>query len=166
MAKKKTNPSDVEGGEAGTSSSESAGGQTKSSGDEPISPYFRKLLEKRPDLVKNRSNEEIYDIWLTDHPGHKEVPTKVRNILSNIKSQLRNKKKRGRKRKAKAKAAATNGAVARGVVKSTSTRSLEKLEEMIDDCLSLARNEAPQELETVIQHLRKARNQVVRKMGP
>lgn len=181
MAKKKTNPAEVAGGDGASPSAMDAmpdagpaaatTTETKSAGDEPVSPWFSKLFDRRPDLLDSRKNDEIFTIWLQEHPTYKEVPHNIKNILSNVKSQKRREKEGGRKgkgkgkRKARAKvqAAPSNGAAPK-VVK-TSVRGLEKLEEMIDHCLSLARGEAPEELEAVIHHLRKARNQVVHKMG-
>ena len=64
---------------------------------ENIHGYFRKIFQENPKLLKTRSNQELLDRWLADHPGVKEVPKGVKAGLSNVKSVLRSKK---RKRKA------------------------------------------------------------------
>ena len=80
--------------------------------DESISGYFKRLLEERPDLLWERSNEELLNRWLADHPGETEVPLNVKQGLSNTKSSLRNggkKKRKGKGKRGKAKAGATAG---------------------------------------------------------
>src|SRR4051812_6761144 len=62
---------------------------------ESIAGYFRKVFEEDPKLLKQRSNDALLARWLADHPGHGEVPQKVKVGLQNIKSVLR--KERGRR---------------------------------------------------------------------
>src|SRR5437016_2314184 len=83
-------------------------------GGESISGYFKAIFVEKPALLKQRSNAELFERWLKDHPGHKEVPLTVKQGLSNIKSALRNKKrgKKGGKRGRPPKIAAlSNGMV-------------------------------------------------------
>jgi len=63
-----------------------------------IQGYFRPIFQENPELLKERSNESLYQMWLNDHPGESVVPEKVKQSLSNLKSILRKKlsTKRGR----------------------------------------------------------------------
>lgn len=133
---------------------------SKAAGDgENISGYFRKIFAENPKLLGKRSNDEIVHRWEVDHPGQK-ANERVRQNLSNIKSVLRKKR---RKKRAKVAQPAV-AAVASTVVK-PSHRGLESLEEHIDDCLTAARNLDREGLESVIKLLRRARNEVVWKIG-
>jgi hypothetical protein len=135
------------------------------SGGEPesIMGYFRPILEANPRFIKNRKNDELYELWLKDHPDYKEVPERVRNGLSNLKSTLRAKlKKRKGKRVGQAPAAEANGGAA--PMKRTARPAggqLERLEEQIDECLARAKDLDREGLEDVIHLLRRARNRVV-----
>src|SRR5262245_56065526 len=131
-----------------------------------VSGYFKAIFKENPSLVKSTSNEEIFDRWLKDHPGQKEVPDRVKGILFNVKSKLRKKlgAKRGRPRKDEQTTIAVQPADVAPIRRSTA-RELESLEERIDDCLTLARSLNREGLEAVIDLLRKARNGVVVKQG-
>ncbi len=133
---------------------------TKGRNGESISAYFKRIFHERPDLLKSRSNDEILQRWRDDH-GEQEVPKNVHQGLSNVKSLLR-KKKKGRKGRRGAKAAAepANGTQVMKVSR-VSKASLERLEEQIDECLAHAKGLDRDELESVINHLRRARNEVV-----
>src|SRR5438067_156504 len=101
-----------------------------------VSGYFRKIFVERPDLLRKRSNDFLFQRWLEDHPGQKEIPLNVRQGLSNIKSSLRKKRKKGGKRGRLSRAAS---AAANGVAPKTGRvprTVLEKLEVQIDACLS------------------------------
>lgn len=139
------------------------GGKAQAQG-ENISGYFRMVFRENPKLLKSRSNEELLRRWLADHPGEKEVPERVRQGLSNVKSVLRSRRrKRGGSTK-EAPAPAKMGWT--GTPAPASSRAkLETLEERIDDCLMMARDMDKEGLEDVIQHLRRARNGVVWKLG-
>jgi hypothetical protein len=92
------------------------------------------------------------------------VDTKnVKVGLRNVKSVLRSK---GRRRR-KAKAASTTATAPVGQPTETGVKrsKLEALEERIDDTLTLARGLEEEGLHDVISHLRRARNEVVWKMG-
>jgi hypothetical protein len=41
---------------------------------ETTSGYFRRLFKENPKLLKGSDNSELFQRWLQDHPGHKEVP--------------------------------------------------------------------------------------------
>ena len=132
---------------------------------ENISGYIRRLFKENPKWLATRSNDEILARWLKDHPGEKEVPHRVKKNLSNVKSLLRQArgKKPGEPKQESQLAgptAATSAAAPRKGV-----RGLETLEEQLDECLTLAKNLDREGLSSVINLLRRARNEVVWKMG-
>jgi hypothetical protein len=53
---------------------------------ETTSGYFKRLFKENPKFLRGGSNENLLNQWLTDHPGNKEIPKNVRQILSNVKS--------------------------------------------------------------------------------
>jgi hypothetical protein len=137
---------------------------------ETVSGYFRKVFAEAPRLLEGRSNQELLDRWLKDHPGHKEVPENVKANLQNVKSILRTKarKRKGgrpKKRAATAQAAAAPQAASPAVTTAAKGSKLAQLEERIDDCLSMAKYMDAEGLQYVINHLRRARNLVVWKQG-
>jgi hypothetical protein len=142
-------------------------------GNETVAGYFKRVFAENPKWLKGRSNEEVLKRWEADHPGEK-VTASIKNGLSNIKSVLRSKGRRRAKRKAAE--AAPPGQGSPSVLSSTSShgitagakgagRRLEQLEEMIDECVSLARATDREALSEVIDHLRRARNRVVWALG-
>jgi hypothetical protein len=124
-----------------------------------VSGYFRQVFAEHPDWLDAKSNDAILAQYRTDHGMTSEasVEGNIKANLANLKSVLR--KKRRRKGKGKSKQAVAVAATARGAHK------LEGLEEMIDDSLTLAKNLDREGLNHVIHLLRRARNQVVWKMG-
>lgn len=128
---------------------------------ETVSGYFRRVLQENPKLLEGRSNDELLQRWLADHPGNAEVPKSVKNGLQSVKGILRSK---GRKRKAATPAAAAP--VSKAPPRAATPKShLEQLEERIDEVLTLARTFEQEGLASVINHLRRARNEVVWKIG-
>jgi hypothetical protein len=127
---------------------------------ENISGYIRRLFGENPKWLAARSNDEILARWLKDHPGETEVPERVKKNLSNVKSLLRQAqgKKPGKPKQESQPAGPT--AAPRSAV-----RGLETLEEQLDECLTLAKNLDREALSSVINLLRRARNEVVWKMG-
>ena len=128
-----------------------------------IAAYFTELLKGRPDLLKKRENNEIFEIWLAAHPGETVVPKNVVQGLSNVKSKLRKLLKTRKATRARPEEAPSNSESYRP--SRNGTRGLEELEHLIDNCLHLARGAARDDFEQIIQHLRYARNQVVHKLG-
>jgi hypothetical protein len=118
-------------------------------------------------LLKERSNDELYRRWLADHPGHEEVPSKVKANLQNIKSVLR--AKRGKKKAAKQGSATAQSQAPAAVppqpLRRLPAKGLQQLEEQIDEVLGLARGLNRDGLQDVIAILRRARNEVVRRGG-
>jgi hypothetical protein len=136
------------------------GGETKG---ENTAGYFRRLFRENPRLLNTRSNEELLKRWLADHPGTTEVPRSVKVGLQNVKGILRSK---GRRRKAaESSAAGAIAAVSRRAQPGVQQNKLETLEERIDDILMLARGLDEDGLQDVISLLRRARNEVVWRMG-
>jgi hypothetical protein len=119
-----------------------------------VSAYFRTVFEKNPAWLLGKSNKPVLAQYRADHSlgENAEVPQRIRNNLANLKSILR-KKHRGR-------------SGARLVsVKTVPGSKLEGLEELIDECLTMAKNLDRSGLESVIRKLRSARNEVVWKIG-
>jgi hypothetical protein len=133
---------------------------------ESIASYFKAIFKENPTLLTTRSNDEMLQRWLKDHPGEKSVPARIKGNLANVKSVLRKKKRKkpGRKPGRPAVAVAVVAAVASEPAR-ISTKGFEQLEEQIDDCLTAARGLQNEALAGVIGLLRKARNEVVWKLG-
>jgi hypothetical protein len=125
---------------------------------ESISGYFRGVFKERPDLLRSRSNAALLARWLKDHPSETEVPERVKSNLANIKSLLRKKK---RQRRAGEEQTTTFALKLSAVPR----RGLASLEENIDNCLDQARSLDRDGLESIIKLLRRARNEVVWKLG-
>jgi hypothetical protein len=129
---------------------------------ESVASYFRRIFEDNPHLLKERSNEALLQRWLADHPGHSEVPDRIKQNLANIKSVLRKKAgKRGRKPRVETAAQETPVSQPRKLDR----RRLEELEHQIDEALQAAKATDREKLANVIHHLRAARNMVVMHVG-
>jgi hypothetical protein len=139
----------------------------KANGDgQSVASYFKAIFKENPALLSTRSNDEILLRWLKDHPGEKTVPDRIKANLANVKSVLRKKKRKKPGRKPGRPAAAVSAVTA--VVSEPariSTKGFEQLEEQIDDCLTAARSLDREVLHNVIGLLRKARNEVMWKLG-
>ena len=132
---------------------------------EGIRGYLRRLFQENPKWLAARSNDEMLARWLEDHPGETEVPRRVKKNLSNVKSLLRQArgKKPGEPKQERQPAGAT--AAASAAAPRSAAPGLETLEEQLDECLTLAKNLDRQCLSSVINLLRRARNEVVWKMN-
>ena len=153
-----------------TTPAESPNGQQTPETGETTGSYFKRVFKENPSLLQSRSNDELLTRWLADHPGEKTVPKNIKKHMSNVKSILRQKtrkKKGGRPKKAEeaAPAAAASVAVMQPKLVKIASKSLEGLEEQIDDCLTAAKTLDREALDEVIRMLRKARNTVVWKLG-
>ena len=135
---------------------------------ENTSAYFRRIFKENPKLLKRDSNPQLYERWLKDHPGEKEVPKNVQAILHNLKSILRKKRRQRRAEKDQpaliSDEASTPAPTALAVLRRAG-KDLAHLEELIDDCLAVAREMGREELAPVIKLLRSARNEVVLQAG-
>jgi hypothetical protein len=132
---------------------------------ESIQGYFRVILQENPKLLKKRSNDQLYERWLQDHPGEKEVPVNVRQSLANLKSILRHRRKVRRRLKESGPASPANGAHQPTVSFKVSDRGLLQLEGQIDEALAFARHLDAAGLREIIRLLRTARNKVIVRMG-
>jgi hypothetical protein len=161
MAKPGRKPKNAE--KSNSTTAASAQKPAAASEGETISGYFRQVFAKKPKFLTTRSNQEVLEQWLKDHPDYTEVPENVKQGLANIKSVLRHKK---RAKGAKA-GTPTETAVEEAEAPAVKLRpsDLEALEERIDACLMAARRLDEASLASVVRLLRKARNEVVWKLG-
>ncbi len=121
-----------------------------------VSSFFRQIYRERPELLESTSNEEVYNLF--SEMTKRKITDRDKAILSNLKSLERKKTKlgtKGRRKPAKSQNHAVKAAVGRGA------SHLDRLEESIDDCMAAAKGLDREGLFTVIDHLRKARNEVV-----
>jgi hypothetical protein len=132
-------------------------------GGETVAGYFRTIFKQNPQLLKGKSNKELLDRWLKDHPDQKEVPKNVKASLSNLKSVLRSKRRTRVAERAEDRQAPGKRTHVDTVP--TGSTELEALEHQIDECLIQAKTMNRKGLENVISHLRLARNMVVWKIG-
>src|SRR5262245_10458000 len=136
------------------------------SNGESVQGYFRKIFDDNPKLLKQRSNDELYERWLRDHPGETEVPIKVRQGLSNLKSVMRNRRRRRKRlQSAELVAAGAPGRRGRPPGGPRGASALIQLESQIDEALVRARQMESMGLEDVIRLLRTARNRVIVQLG-
>jgi hypothetical protein len=157
----------------GGSTAPDSNGSTRKRGRPPgatgenISGYFRAVFMENPRLLKERSNEVLLRRWLADHPGESEVPQGVKNVLSNLKSVHRRllRTRAGRNLEEAAALVPQPGPEAELLTGPSVDQGLEQLEELIDDCMTFAKNLDRGGLERVLTLLRRARNAVVWKLG-
>ena len=119
-----------------------------------ISGYFRELFTAHPELLTEKSNDAIVVRYRKDHAlaDDADLAVTVKNNMANMKSVMRKQLRKG-SGKASAKVASRAG------------NRLEALEELIDDCLTLAKAIDRLGLDSIINLLRRARNEVVWKIG-
>lgn len=139
--------------------------KTSQTEGESVSGYFRAIFKANPKLLQGRSNQELLQRWLDDHPGEKVVPTGVKNSLSNLKSVLRKKRRQKKGKGMKPEQPAVTAPAVEAPPPKTAIRGLETLEEQIDGCMTLAKNLDREALASVVQLLRRARNAVVWQQG-
>jgi hypothetical protein len=129
-----------------------------------VSGWFREYFTTHRDLLKTKSNADVFKAWSEAHSG-KEPGKAEKQALANVKSDLKKRfgiGKRGRKKKM-AMAGASDMALP--TRPTTPSHTLEKLEYAIDRCLDMARNLEDPELAQTVKHLRLARNDVILKNG-
>ncbi len=131
---------------------------------ESLSAYFRRHFEAHPDWLEAGTNAAVIERWQNDHAGE-ERTKKIDQTLANVKSQLRKKHGMIRHRKRKRGRPPGSGAGAEVKRARTPVSILERLEGMIDQCLSFARAQNIEGFEGVINSLRHARNGVVWRLG-
>jgi hypothetical protein len=133
---------------------------------ESVQGYFRRVFKENPKWLKGRSNTQVLDRWLADHPGHSEVPNPVKVGLQNAKSNMRSRRRKRNSRQVAEGQPAGGVAVQKvSALAGRGRQQLEGLEERIDDCLTAAKSLDREGLGDVINLLRRARNEVVWKVG-
>jgi hypothetical protein len=122
--------------------------------------YFKQLFEQHPELLEGRQNDAILDHYRADHgiAAGVEVDKSVKSSMANLKSISRRKVRN-------TPAASKNSSASAATPKVRPGGKLEHLEEMIDDCLTTARNLDRDGLKEVLHLLRRARNEIVWKLG-
>jgi hypothetical protein len=129
-----------------------------------ISGYFRPLLAENPALLESTDNAELIEQWKRDHPSYTAKRLKrVRQNLANLKSHLRRQAREQPALAAKFAPRAGNGPAS--FESEGESPGLVNLENRIDDCMYLAWRIDRAGLDTVIYHLRRARNEVVAKLS-
>ena len=120
--------------------------------------YFKKLFQDNPALVEERSNAGIFARFREDHgmAPDAEIAKTDKNNLANLKTGARKKLYGSTDEGA-------NASLATVTARRVGTGKLEGLEEMIDDCIIIARNLDPDGLDETIRHLRRARNLIILK---
>jgi hypothetical protein len=149
----------------------------KKSSEGSVSGWFRQLYDADHELLKHSTNEPVLERWRAAHAGQ-EVTKKIRQAQANIKSVLRKKYKIGQYKKGKGGrkprvAAGAGESTVRTAPRTARSGTLERLEMLIDDCLTLARSQREQHrsdsaegyLDEAVRHLRIARNRVVMALG-
>jgi hypothetical protein len=133
---------------------------------ESVSGFFRRLFEANPEWLQSGHNDEIRAQWLKNHPG-REWDKKTQQSMSNVKSILRKRAGIGRRRRRRRATAEKAPVAVMARPRGMAAVALERLEGMIDQCLSMARHQNGEGdgLESVIKHLRAARNGVVWQLG-
>src|SRR5580704_16168279 len=134
--------------------------KTKGSG-ESVSGYFRKLFEANPELLDHGRNDVILDQWQKDHAGE-PLTDKIKGNLANTKSIMRKKfgKVKRRRKYTKSAPIGVENSVPKVHKVRTSIGALEKIEGLIDECLSVARHQESTALDASVKHLLAARRAV------
>ena len=122
-----------------------------------VGGYFRTVFASHPEWLRGKSNAPLLAQYRKDKGMAEDakVPNNIKANLANIKSVLRKEGriKTGRKM------------ISVKAVKAVPGTKMEALEELIDDCMTLAKNIDREGLANVISKLRSARNEVVWKTG-
>ena len=129
------------------------------------SQIFRRYFEKRPDLLRESSFDDVMAMYKQEFPD-RAFSDSDRQIAANIKSRMRKERKISRRRRRRRAAAGAGSEL--GIATPRAHRgvsSLHFLEEQIDNCLVAARRLERAELDDVIKHLRRARNLVIVRLG-
>lgn len=141
----------------------------KKSGAESKSAWFRTFFRENPQYLQEGSNKEVLERWSADHAG-REPDDSIRNVMSNVKSNVRKEMGVGRANSGKKVGRPATSPVRvhdpnEPTVEPMSRRQLEELEFALDKCLTMAINLNNPALEDAMRHLRRARNLVVWQQG-
>jgi hypothetical protein len=130
---------------------------------ENISQYWRQYFGAHPRLLRVRSNEAALAQWKADHPKATEIPPRVINGLTNVKSLLRKKRRKGKYGHPRNEALSANGSASTIRAVKVPSKLLEALEDELDKCLALITGH--EGLGTVVQVLKHARRLAIMKMS-
>src|SRR5262245_33503830 len=117
-----------------------------------LSSYFRKVFTDHPDWLDLDHNKLVVEQWKQDHNGQ-EMIKREKGVMANMKSKMRAEKRGGKRRVLKLAGPRVSARAA--------LADVERLEGMIDSCLAEARNLQVEDIELVVKHLRRARNNIV-----
>src|SRR5262249_18911326 len=106
----------------------------RKSSEESKAGWFRKVFTERPDWLEGKSNKEVRDRWVQEHPPHKSMPADVQNAMGNVKSLMR----RGLRNEGSGQGA--RRASMSQTMESPKFRGLPALEVSIDESIILASN--------------------------
>jgi len=128
-----------------------------------ISSIFKDIYRADPSLLEPGTNDEIYKRYQAK--TGQEISDRIKAINTNLKSTLR--KAYGVSKSAVGTPAARTATVVKAAAPAhhPAASRLEQLEENIDECLTFAKNLDRAALESVINNLRRARNEVVWKLS-
>jgi len=115
-----------------------------------VRAWFKEQYDAHPELLDVRENDTILNQWM-ELNKKTEVPDSIRANLASLKSKMRS-DKRGNKPGPKK---------ANRVAASSVAGEIDKLEVMIDGCITFARNLQVDKLDEVIKHLRRGRAQIM-----
>lgn len=122
---------------------------------ESVSAYFKKVFAEHPDWLALDTTEPIRSQWKQERG--QDMDKKTSQIMANVKSRLRRKPGGKGGKPGPKKGARKPDAVS----PKQSIPDLERLEVMIDNCLSTARALNVQNIDLVVGPLRQARNNIV-----
>jgi hypothetical protein len=115
-----------------------------------VRAWFKEQFQAHPEWLDVRENDTILNLWMTEN-NKTEVPDAIRANLASLKSKMRS-ELRGNKPGPRK----TNRVAASSVA-----GEIDRLEVMIDNCISFARNLQVDKLDEVIKHLRRGRAQIM-----
>jgi hypothetical protein len=129
---------------------------------ESMSAYFRTVFNAKPHWLNQTSNDEVIARYRADHnmAASADVGKSVKQTMANVKSILRKEARGGSGKRANARPMA-----AAKLPMPAGKPRLDTLEELIDDCMVVAKGLDREGLDHVIRLLRHARNAVVWKLG-
>jgi hypothetical protein len=131
---------------------------------ENISQYWRDYFAAHPKSLRVRSNEAAIAQWKADHPGASDIPPRVINGLTNVKSLLRHKRGgKGKGGRPGNEALSANGSAPAARAAKVPSKLLEALEDELDKCLALVTGH--EGLGPIVQVLKHARRLAIMKMS-
>jgi hypothetical protein len=118
---------------------ESAANSSDGVKEKSTAAYWKRILHEHPEWVEEAgSNAKLAQLWLSDHPGHTEMPKKIRQNLANIKSMIRRERREEQQAKASARRKEQKAAAGAGQRPPNVSQAYEALEIKIDKCMAQA----------------------------